>query len=266
MRFFYLKFIINLMVSTVNKINTYKDIQREPNYNLGFSSLISYFLIPTIVSIICSQLIKEENTAIAYSIFIGNIIYIFFMFLFFKELRIRVLDFLFATSSKDFKRNFITIIVLILIYYFILGLLNIIMAGIYSGIENSSFSDFFKTSSVNQSTLEEAINSETGFKAFMLFMGVVMLGPLVEEIAFREGLFSMIKNPIIALITSSLVFGFIHIITSLDNLDELYYLPMYIWSGIVFSIIYFSTDYNYIYSTISHVFINLVTYIFVVSI
>ena len=254
------------MESRVNKINTYKDLNRESYYNLGFVSLIAYFLIPTIISIIFSQSIKDENVAISYSIFVGNIIYVLFVFLFFKELRIRVFDFLFATSNKDFKKNFVTIILLVLIYYFILGLLNVIMAGIYSGIENTSFANFFETSSANQSTLEQAINSEKGFNAFMLFMGIVILGPIVEEIAFREGIFSLIKNPKIALITSSLIFGFLHIITSINNLDELYYLPMYIWSGIIFSTIYFLTDYNYIYSTISHVFINLVTYIFVVSI
>ena len=73
----------------------------------------------------------------------------------------------------------------------------------------------------------------------ILIIGVI--GPICEELAYRVGLFTLLRriHPSVAYIGTALIFGFIHFdFTSADMLTEFVYLANYIFAGLCFSFIY----------------------------
>lgn len=71
------------------------------------------------------------------------------------------------------------------------------------------------SNSANQIYIETIINS-SGF--IFMAISVVILAPIVEELVFRKAAFGLIKNPKVAIIVSSSLFGLIHIQTELLHL------------------------------------------------
>lgn len=67
------------------------------------------------------------------------------------------------------------------------------------------------------------------------------IGPLVEELTYRVGLFTLCKraSPVLAYILTTLVFAVIHIDFFSDNIiNELVALPDYLFAGLMFSLLY----------------------------
>ena len=100
------------------------------------------------------------------------------------------------------------------------------------------------------------------------FLWIVLLGPIVEELTYRFGLFAAIakKNNIAAYIISALVFGFLHFnvpMTDANTVDyaklieEFINIPGYIVSGLVFCFIYEKE--GLAGSTVAHITNNLVS-------
>lgn len=82
-------------------------------------------------------------------------------------------------------------------------------------------------------------------------IAIALLGPIAEEVIFREGIIgNMLKcniNPWIAILTSSVVFGIIH----LNPIQ----IPFAIFAGVIFGIIYIKTQ-NIVVTSILHVINN----------
>ena len=106
---------------------------------------------------------------------------------------------------------------------------------------------------------------------------VVLLGPLLEELTYRYGLFEMIsrKNKILAFILTSLIFGFIHFDFEscfyanntfgfyLESfLIEILNIPSYILSGTVLCYAYYKED-NIATPFMAHVYNNALSYILI---
>lgn len=89
----------------------------------------------------------------------------------------------------------------------------------------------------NQSVAEKMVLANPFIS--LLILGLV--GPLVEELTYRIGLFSLCKRVhiIFAYIITTLVFAAIHInFTATDFISELVVLPDYLFAGIMFCLIY----------------------------
>ena len=99
----------------------------------------------------------------------------------------------------------------------------------------------------NQNAIEGAVDS---FTIPMILLTTIFI-PFIEEIVFRYSLGSLIKNNVVFVIVSSVLFGFMHCIGSL-NLA----LVLYIFMGAIFSLIYIKTDRNFMSSTIAHIINN----------
>lgn len=96
----------------------------------------------------------------------------------------------------------------------------------------------------------------------MSLLAFVILGPLVEEITYRLGLFSLIHrlNRPLAYIVTMLVFGIIHMSFNPDTIiNELINLPSYILAGTVLTFAYEKE--GFAVSTYAHITNNLVSFL-----
>ena len=107
---------------------------------------------------------------------------------------------------------------IILIGYFISSLSVLILAG---NISN------------NQALLSKWPIYITAFLA-------IIIAPLIEELMFRGFIKKFIKNDILFVIISSLVFGALHV-TSADSLQQILYIIPYSVLGLAFSLNYVKT-------------------------
>lgn len=127
-------------------------------------------------------------------------------------------------------------------------------------------------SNENQSAIVVMVHSQP----LLMFIAVVILAPICEEITYRLGLFGALykKNRILAHIVSALFFGLLHSIflsskvftaTSEQMITELLNLPSYIISGLIFSIAY-EKEQSLTTSITAHMTNNLLSYISVLLI
>lgn len=92
------------------------------------------------------------------------------------------------------------------------------------------------------STNQESINTVAKYDVYnyiILFVTAVFIGPIVEEVVFRQAFFDVINKPLPALIISSLFFASIHIHAGDGNLLHMIIVAIpYFASGIVFGLTY----------------------------
>ena len=99
--------------------------------------------------------------------------------------------------------------------------------------------------------------------ACIIILGFI--GPLVEELTYRVGLFTLCKraSTVLAYIVTTLVFAAIHIDFFSDNIiNELVALPDYIFAGVMFSLLYDKEGFGASY--LAHVANNLFSVISII--
>lgn len=87
---------------------------------------------------------------------------------------------------------------------------------------------------------------------------VVLVAPVIEEIVFRLSFGKMTKNPHIYAFITGLLFGFVHIISSLNNPLGILFLIPYSALGVAFGYLYKKTD-TIFSSLFMHMFHNTMT-------
>lgn len=109
--------------------------------------------------------------------------------------------------------------------------------------------------SANQAAIEDIYLSKYGP---LLILDVCIIGPIVEELVFRgciqRGLVKLKINPIIAIIISSIIFGFIHVFDAGDYTQVFPYILM----GVALGSIFYKSD-SIIESTIVHILLNTIS-------
>lgn len=101
----------------------------------------------------------------------------------------------------------------------------------------------------------------TGYP-IMSFITFVVLGPIVEEITYRLGLFSFVHrlNRPLAYVVTMLIFGVIHMSFRPDTIiNELINLPSYIIAGTILTIAYEKE--GFAVSTYAHITNNLISFL-----
>lgn len=167
----------------------------------------------------------------------------------------------FGTFKLTFKENWKMILIIVpiavLALYFISQFL-------FSWVYNLAIND--TSDSTNQSQLLKLINNENaGIRIsyiILLFISTILIAPLCEEIATRYSFFSNTGNKWVALVCSSLYFGFIHCGQSGDFI----HLPTYIAAGAVLSMIFIVARGNYTYNWLTHMLMNLISFILILAI
>lgn len=96
--------------------------------------------------------------------------------------------------------------------------------------------------SVNQASIINALNSNT---TILMVVSAVILAPIVEELVFRKSIFTLIKNPKIAILASALLFSLPHVLSEPDIISFIINIIPYLSMGVFFGYYYYyKTDQN----------------------
>ncbi|ATZ21808.1 CPBP family intramembrane glutamic endopeptidase [Mesoplasma tabanidae] len=156
-------------------------------------------------------------------------------------------DRIFWTLKKEWKK------VLVVVLF-----MTIILFGASFGLS------FIEVETSNQSALEEIYkNSSITVKIFysiLLFIFSVIVAPIVEELAFRDSIFTGTGNKWFAMIVSSLAFAMVHV--GMGDVQNIY---IYLIPGIILSATFIYTEGNVTYSWLVHLGSNLITFILMIA-
>ncbi|HZJ89498.1 MAG TPA: CPBP family intramembrane glutamic endopeptidase [Bacilli bacterium] len=143
---------------------------------------------------------------------------------------------------------------------FVFGIVVILAQIMYGIFTETVFGDI----PVNEN--QEGVVNIIKMNPIVAFIWIPFIGPLVEELTYRRGLFSRLRriNFPVAIVVTSLLFGLVHFsipFTDTNQIDlvllryELINLPGYIISGAIFCYTY--EKYGFAASSLAHIFNNL---------
>ena len=211
-----------------------KKIQINPKELIKSIGIIClYFLLQLVLSLI--YVLLTELKILPYSECIGN----FFIYLLLGSIISLIYIKTLIKDFKDFKSNYKSILKTSLNYW---------IKGLFISYGGSIIISMIKLPEVtNQQEVIELFKQNFILASIM----TIILAPITEELFFRRGLKKFTNNKHLYAITSGLIFGGLHLITSLHSLNDLpmlLYLIPYCSLGIAFAYSYFKTD--NIYGTI----------------
>lgn len=213
----------------------------------GFLIIFSYFIGSNLLASLFLFLMKKNilpsNTfgkSISY-LGIYSLLLITYIIIYHKDL---------LKDFQDFKKN-IKNYMYIAFNYWLKGLAIMVISNLILTIIIGMSQSVNETSNV--SLLKESF--------FIYSIIMIILGPIIEELVFRKSFYKFTENKHIYALTTGLIFGGIHIISSLTNLKGLLYLIPYSAVGIAFGYTYKKT--NNIFPTIAmHMIHNAINIIF----
>lgn len=137
---------------------------------------------------------------------------------------------------KDFKNNFE-----VSFKYWFAGFVVMV-------ISNLLITIFFTGANAGN---EENVRSMISDAPIYMLFAVGIYAPFVEEMIFRKGFREIFKSKYVYIIMSGVVFGSLHVISSISSPSDLLYLIPYSALGIAFASLYYKTD-NIFSSMIMH--------------
>lgn len=228
----------------------------DSNFFKGLISIIVYIFIfylgPKLLAITFMPLAINQSESFRQG-FANFLIYItsFITLLFINKDTLKE-DFKNIDDTSKFTTN---ILISVLVMYVAIFISGFIQSSIIKGVSEN----------------EQAINNifKDNFAYIVMYPTTVILAPFVEEMVFRKSAFNVIKNKIVALIITTIIFGSMHIVTSYSMLRETYdatkaflytlaYGIPYFTMGFVFGSVYLTNDNNFYSSFILHLINNFV--------
>ena len=100
-----------------------------------------------------------------------------------------------------------------------------------------------------QAANEQAVQEMISYAPLLMVLNAGVIAPIIEELTFRKAFKNMIKNKWGFILTSGLIFGALHVVTSITSIVDLLYIIPYSSLGIAFSYMYYKT--NTVYTSIS---------------
>lgn len=170
-------------------------------------------------------------------LFIFDLLFIVFLvYIFRKDLYKNFKDYFNKNIFKNIKISF---------DYWIVGLIIMVISNLVIAIlTNGTLAD-------NEESVRSLIDKVPLYMAFQ----VMVYAPLTEELIFRKSISDAIDNKILFIIISGLVFGGLHVISSVESLIDLVYLVPYCSLGFIFAALYRKTG-NIFSTIIAHSFHN----------
>lgn len=213
---------------------------------LGLLSIFIYFLIPNVLLLNCNRYIPVTNKNLAYYNLILYFITLIVFIIIYRELIIN--------NFKDFLKNYKKYLPKAFSYWikgFFLMIASNYILNIILKIGQSS-NELQNIALIKENLLVHSIT-------------IIFVAPILEEIAFRLSFHKMTNNKHIFAIITGTIFGFVHIISSLDpaKLQYLLLLIPYASMGIALGYAYKETD-NIFSSLAMHMFHNTLTLIIII--
>ncbi|MCU0105418.1 CPBP family intramembrane metalloprotease [Acholeplasma vituli] len=116
--------------------------------------------------------------------------------------------------------------------------------------------DYAAPVSLNQQAIERALFSSNGI---LIVLMTVVFAPVLEELIFRKAFFGFFRNQTVALVISSVVFGFIHVSQETEVLAIVTNLITYSASGFALGYVYIKNKNNVWSSIFVHAVANAVS-------
>ncbi len=209
------------------------------------------FIGLNLISVILSFIIVGLNPYLAQFTNKGTALLNFAVYLMIIGIMILLLNKDFLPSLAKFKKG------RTYLYGFSYGFMLIVLSSLISTLLNLIFSN----NSVNNN--EAAIDSVTTLYPVLSILIFGIVGPVVEEYAYRVGLFSLLLKklkPVFVYLIVAIIFGLLHFdFNAFLNVDslviELINLPTYIFSGLL--LCYFYHKEGFAVSTLAHITNNL---------
>lgn len=134
--------------------------------------------------------------------------------------------------GKNFRSNFKQSLKYWLVGFAIMYISNLVIAVVIGDITNN----------------EEAVRTLVDTTPWYMALNLAIYAPLTEELIFRKSIRDVIDNRYIYAIISGVIFGGLHVISSITGAIDLLYLIPYCALGIAFGLLYSKS--NNIFSTI----------------
>lgn len=125
----------------------------------------------------------------------------------------------------------------------------IILTGITMYVINMIITNILTQNNVAMTNQDSIANLVSAYTIPSFIMAGILM-PFVEEVVFRYSLGSLIKNNVVFIIVSSILFGVIHGIGVATLL--------YILLGVIFALVYLKTERNFMASFFVHMINNLI--------
>lgn len=150
-------------------------------------------------------------------------------------------------NFKDFKINYLKYTKKYYIYWLIMLFLMILSNKIIT---------IFTTTNISEN--EQIIIKQLNIIPIYILITTILISPILEELVFRISFKKMFPNTnILFILSSGIMFGFIHVIGNINNLIDLLFIIPYSIPGFIFAYLY--TKSNNIFVPISiHIFHNLI--------
>lgn len=197
-------------------------------YFIFFTTLALFFFGPYILQMIPVYILNldinkiSEETAVLLTLFSNMVTMVILIIIYFKSLK---------KDFNEFKKNFFELFE-ISFQIWVIGL--VLMA-----VFNLAINYFSPNEIANN---EEAIRSMITASPLFMLLNTAISAPIIEELIFRKSFRIVLKNNIAFVLISGIVFGALHVITSITNVyDYLYILP-YCSLGLAFSYMYYKTN------------------------
>ncbi len=212
----------------------------QPSTKKRIAIILSYIFLTGIIFRLIASFVMKGPKITSHEMLLSN-------FMTYVVLTIVMLLFSYKKIITDFirEKSIKNWIVTSLKYLAILYATSIFTSLLVNLLSDAQTSD-------NQSVLIDMFGSN----ALLIAIMTIVFAPIVEEVVFRYGMISF-KNKAVTLILSSILFGFIHVSTAFQtgNLEDLYFLIVYVPLGFVLGISYIKTE-KLIYPILIHALYN----------
>ena len=208
-------------------MNTKNNESYLSNFMRGFIGIFVYMMlnlfigpILTIIGINVSELTRKE--AVFISMIVSFIVIIVLLLLSWKVLK---------KDWKEYKKNWKKLLSKH-VKYWVLALVLMFVANLIIAII------FNRLSSANDETIRKIFD----VMPLYIILEAVILAPITEELVFRQSVRYIIKNKWVFIITSALLFGFMHTLASLETLADFLYIIPYSIPGGFFAYMLYEED------------------------
>lgn len=216
-----INFLIKNLKSSFNEYRKYLK-----NCLIAATTIIIYALTPFL------ELIVLYFARVNYSLM--NITFKTIYFISFEILIMSIIALinnkLLSEKIKDFKINFKKYLKENIKYY-IFSILVMIISNLFINVLNNGIA-----------SNEESIHNTIKLAPIYMFFSAVIFAPFIEEIIFRLSIRRIIKNDLVFIITSGLVFGGMHVIGDIKSFVDILYIIPYSAPGIAFALMLKKTN------------------------
>lgn len=214
---------------------------------ITFAGQIAFYFLNKLCISINGIPIKEcsNNTIFTYESLINLVCYIVMIIpvflLYSYEL---IYDFYHTITIKNYKKFFLKMLGLFYITIFI--------AGIISNLLVSRTSE-------NEQSIDAVLTSNPS-SFILMAIAACLIGPIVEEIVFRQAIFDLFNDKRVSIFISCIAFASVHILTSSGTpLEMIGLIIPYIASGFIFSLTYEKSNRNIWLPILLHSLTNLIS-------